>query len=162
MAYKSVMFNVQKDFSLSHEADLFPGCLLQPLFLLSPHPPHWMQPVCLSAYTFLASDFHLQLCYLPSCSSSSEKFRLRLVPRPKMTSKPHLITVQSASSLLLESTIGNTHPILQLSISLIPLLSHFSRVWLCETPEGSPPSSPIPGILQARTLEWVAISFSNA
>ena len=28
--------------------------------------------------------------------------------------------------------------------------------------DGSPPSSPIPGILQARTLEWVAISFSNA
>ena len=28
--------------------------------------------------------------------------------------------------------------------------------------DGSPPSSPVPGILQARTLEWVAISFSNA
>ena len=28
--------------------------------------------------------------------------------------------------------------------------------------DGSPPGSPIPGILQARTLEWVAISFSNA
>ena len=28
--------------------------------------------------------------------------------------------------------------------------------------DGSPPSSPIPGILQVRTLEWVAISFSNA
>ena len=28
--------------------------------------------------------------------------------------------------------------------------------------EGSPPGSPVPGILQARTLEWVGISFSNA
>ena len=28
--------------------------------------------------------------------------------------------------------------------------------------DGSPPGSPVPGILQARTLEWVAISFSNA
>ena len=28
--------------------------------------------------------------------------------------------------------------------------------------DGSPPGSPLPGILQARTLEWVAISFSNA
>jgi len=28
--------------------------------------------------------------------------------------------------------------------------------------DGSPPGSPIPGILQARTLEWVAISFSSA
>ena len=33
---------------------------------------------------------------------------------------------------------------------------------LCDPIEGSPPSSPVPGILQARTLEWVAISFSNA
>ena len=38
-------------------------------------------------------------------------------------------------------------------ITLLLLLSHFSRVWLYD---------PIPGILQARTLEWVAISFSNA
>ena len=40
---------------------------------------------------------------------------------------------------------------------LLLLLSHFSRVRLCATP-----GSPVTGILQARTLEWVAISFSNA
>ena len=33
---------------------------------------------------------------------------------------------------------------------------------LCDPIDGSPPGSPTPGILQARTLEWVAISFSNA
>ena len=33
---------------------------------------------------------------------------------------------------------------------------------LCVPIDGSPPGSPVPGILQARTLEWVAISFSNA
>ena len=33
---------------------------------------------------------------------------------------------------------------------------------LCDPTDGSPPGSPIHGILQARTLEWVAISFSNA
>ena len=33
---------------------------------------------------------------------------------------------------------------------------------LCNPIDGSPPGSPIPGILQARTLEWVAISFSSA
>ena len=33
---------------------------------------------------------------------------------------------------------------------------------LCDPIDGRPPGSPIPGILQARTLEWVAISFSNA
>ena len=33
---------------------------------------------------------------------------------------------------------------------------------LCDRRDGSPPGSPVPGILQARTLEWVTISFSNA
>ena len=33
---------------------------------------------------------------------------------------------------------------------------------LCDLTDGSPPGSPVPGTLQARTLEWVAISFSNA
>ena len=45
---------------------------------------------------------------------------------------------------------------------LMLLLSRFSRVQLCNPIDGSPPGSPIPGILQARTLEWVAISFSSA
>ena len=45
---------------------------------------------------------------------------------------------------------------------LLLLLSHFSRVRLCATPrDGNPSGSPVPGILQARTLAWVAISFSN-
>ena len=43
------------------------------------------------------------------------------------------------------------------------LLSHFSHVWLCATPEtAAQPGSPVPGILQVRTLDWVAISFSSA
>ena len=33
---------------------------------------------------------------------------------------------------------------------------------LCDPIDGSPPASPVPGILQARTLEWVAVSFSSA
>ena len=33
---------------------------------------------------------------------------------------------------------------------------------LCDPIDGSPPGSPVPGIFRARTLEWVAISFSNA
>ena len=37
-----------------------------------------------------------------------------------------------------------------------------SCLTLCNPIDGSPPGSPIPGILQSRTLEWVAISFSNA
>ena len=53
---------------------------------------------------------------------------------------------------------------------LYPLLSYPSAAakllqscpTLCDPLDGSPPGSPIPGILQARTLDWVAISFSNA
>ena len=37
-----------------------------------------------------------------------------------------------------------------------------SCLTLCDAIDGSPPGSPVPEILQARTLEWVAISFSNA
>ena len=37
-----------------------------------------------------------------------------------------------------------------------------SCLTLCDPRDGSPPGSPVPGILQARTLEWVASSFSNA
>ena len=76
------------------------------------------------------------------------------------------------------SHYGNTMQILKkLKIDLpqdpaIPLLSIYlknaaakslqSCPTLCDPIDGSPPGSPIPGILQARTLEWVAISFSNA
>ena len=45
---------------------------------------------------------------------------------------------------------------------LLLLLSCFSCVQLCDPIDGSPPDSSVPWILQARILEWVAISFSNA
>ena len=46
---------------------------------------------------------------------------------------------------------------------LLLLLSRFSRVRVCATPQtAAHQAPPVPGILQARTLEWVAISFSNA
>ena len=46
----------------------------------------------------------------------------------------------------------------------IPLLAKSlqSCLTLCDPIDGSPPDSPVPGILQARTLQWVAISFSSA
>ena len=47
-------------------------------------------------------------------------------------------------------------------IGVLLLLSHFSHVRLCDPIDGSLQGSSVPGILQARTLEWVAISFSNA
>ena len=48
------------------------------------------------------------------------------------------------------------------TIALLLLLSLQSCPTLCDPIDGSPPGSPDPGILQARTLEWDAISFSGA
>ena len=45
--------------------------------------------------------------------------------------------------------------------TLLLLLSHFSRVRLCEPTDGSPPGSSVHGIFQARVLEWGAIAFSD-
>ena len=52
------------------------------------------------------------------------------------------------------SLAGYSLLLLLLSLQLCPTL--------CDPIDGSPPGSPVPGFLQARTLEWVAISFSNA
>ena len=49
-----------------------------------------------------------------------------------------------------------------LNIAAAAAKSLQSCLTLCDPIDGSPPGSPVPGILQARTLEWVAISFSNA
>ena len=57
-----------------------------------------------------------------------------------------------------ELTEGVRFPMVTL---LLLLLSRFSRVRLCDPIDRSLPGSPIPGILQERTLEWVAISFSS-
>ena len=50
----------------------------------------------------------------------------------------------------------------KLTLLLLLLKSLQSCPTLCNPIDGSPPGSPVPGILQARTLEWVAISFSSA
>ena len=52
-------------------------------------------------------------------------------------------------------------PIQELSAAAAAAKSLQSCPILCDPIDGRPPGSPIPGILQARTLEWVAISFSN-
>ena len=47
------------------------------------------------------------------------------------------------------------------TLAIIYLKILLSCPTLCDPIDGSPPGSAIPGILQGRTLEWVAISFSN-
>ena len=72
---------------------------------------------------------------------------------------PRILFMSPLSPLLLANP---THPrgLNIFTTLLLLLLSCFSRVRLCDPIDSSPPGSPAPGILQARTLEWVAISFS--
>ena len=68
----------------------------------------------------------------------------------------------------LDSPSKNTGGCLKLvsALDLVVAAAAAKSLQSCPTPcdpiDGSPPGSPVPGILQARTLEWVAISFSNA
>ena len=64
----------------------------------------------------------------------------------------HLFMIKTLQKMGIKETYLNM---------LLLLLSRFSRVRLCNPMDSSPPGSSIPGILQARILEWVAISFSN-
>ena len=56
----------------------------------------------------------------------------------------------------------DTYPAAAAAAAAAAAKSLQSRPTLCDPRDGSPLGSPVPGILQARTLEWVAISFSNA
>ena len=60
----------------------------------------------------------------------------------------------------LRSIASSSHTSPQMSAAAAKSLQ--SCLTLCDPIDSSPPGSPVPGILQARTLEWVAISFSNA
>ena len=63
---------------------------------------------------------------------------------------------------LSKNRLGKLPVVTNSEISFCSAKSLQSCPTLCDPIDGSPPGFPIPGILQARTLEWVAISFSNA
>ena len=69
---------------------------------------------------------------------------------------------RDAYELEKESHSNAQCPALQILMLYAAAKSLQSCLTLCNPIDGSPPGSPIPGILQAKTLEWVAISFSNA
>ena len=102
----------------------------------------WVLPVNIQDW------FPLGLTGLISCSPRDSQ---ESSPTPQFKS-----INSSVLSFLYSSALTSTLDLLLL------LLSRFSRVRLCDPIDGSPPGSAVPGILQARTLEWVAISFSNA
>ena len=80
------------------------------------------------------------------------------LPNPRME-PTSLILPALAGEFFTTSTTREAHA-MSSAAAAAKLLQ--SCLTLCDPIDGSPPGSPVPGILQARTLEWVAISFSNA
>ena len=69
------------------------------------------------------------------------------------------IFISFFNAFLFQETFACMHAV---SAAAAAAKSLQSCTTLCDPIDGSPPGSPVPGILQARTLEWVAMSFSNA
>ena len=132
-----------------------------------------------SLYVLASSTFWVPeiITYLRiSRSSDTINSNHLIFPGPYFNSSSFLVPFQctsnsSTASMLTYCTVFRFLPSLfgcklvsyfTKTVLLLPLLSHFSRVRLCDPTDGSPPGSSVPGILQARTLEWDAISFSNA
>ena len=95
-------------------------------------------------------------------------------PSPFPTVRGHLSPLRCAWALHAPPrkgtfclTIDNSVPLEPLSLFLWCLVAAATKSFqscptLCDPIDGSPPGTPVPGILQARTLDWVAISFCNA
>ena len=125
---------------------------------------------------------HCKLLY----SNKNFYSRVWLFTTPWTTARQASLSITNSRSLstlmCIELVMPSNHLVLCRSLRLLPSIFPSIRVFsnesshqvaaaakslkscptLCDPIDGSPPGSPIPGILQARTLEWVAISFSNA
>ena len=102
------------------------------------------EPQLLSSYT-ASTEAHI------ACAPQQEKPPQGEAHAPQLESSFHLLQLER---------IYNNKDIAAAAAAAAMLFQ--SCLTLCNPIDGSPPDSPIPGILQARTLEWVAISFSNA
>ena len=98
---------------------------------------------------------------LPSCSRI--QIQLRFSGSPKHTSCHKILMTSPHLSLAWSLTL---HSLLPFPPQILSFFAAAKSLQSCPTlwdpRDGSPPGSPVPGILQARTREWVAISFSNA
>ena len=74
------------------------------------------------------------------------------------------VTTRKTIALTRQTFVGKVMSLLfnMLSAAAVDAKSLQSCPTLCNPIDGSSPGSPVPGIFQAKTLEWVAISFSNA
>ena len=121
--------------------------------------PHLVTMVTYPQVIFLSNILSL-LVFLPSCSLSSfVSYSLPLVTIFSIFIERELIACQMSLSKPLKQVSTESK---NLPLAAAAAKSLQSCLTLCDPIDGSPPGSAIPGILQARTLEWVAISFSNA
>ena len=104
----------------------------------------------------------LFLCpFFGVCVCDVTKSNMMETPQTQATGGKIRITWKQMCKYMCFGHTSIKHQLLQVSAAAAAKLLQ-SCLTLCDPIEGSPPSSPIPGILQARTLEWVAISFSSA
>ena len=99
--------------------------------------------VCVRMYIYIERELPCWLSGKESACNAGDTGNLGLIPESRRTPAG-----------------GNGNPLQYVAAAAAKSLQ--SCLTLCDPTDGSPPGSPIPGSLQARTLEWVAISFSNA
>ena len=125
--------------------------------------------------TFLENNIYNFFFSSTYCGRYWVTYIVWVVPRQKFTLTNHtIIKVIRIDRIKLPPTSNRESRLFQLNVYIIQtkqittllllllLKSLQSCPTRCEPRDSSPPGSPVPGILQARTLEWVAISFSNA
>ena len=104
-----------------------------------------------------------KLCTVTAFSSDTNKTSLPLISfhssLRKHNKSPHEIFLKFSVSLFPSFCLAKTLCQFMKYAAAAAAKSLRSCPTLCDPRDGSPPGSPIPGILQARTLEWVAISF---
>ena len=95
---------------------------------------------------------------IPKCLKKSDKNRQKI--EFQWSPLFHIVNQQTNCSIYF--IIQDIFHYFRLAAAATAAKSLQSCPTLCNPIDGSPPGSPVPGILQARTLEWVAISFSNS
>ena len=131
--------------------------ILEWIFL--PYSQSWEKCILFSSGSLLLAVDWICFFYLSPIPSFTEAFML--------LSKfwIHLVITFSNILLIFYSPLEPYNiysKLVNLFLKLTAAKSFQSCPTLCDPTDSSPPGSPVPGILQARTLEWVAISFSNA
>ena len=116
----------------------------------------------LLSWSLSSDDEELQLCLCKNCASIARISQVVIYILLYFSKFYNLIEgkFRLKESHILESDKCLTFVNHLVELGKAKLLQ--SCPTLCDPIDGSPPGSPVPGILQARTLEWVASSFSNA